>query len=90
MEKAVLWKIGEKKRELESAVTHWAASSSTVFLSRAVVGAGTRMTKANYCCHFIKGIRLARAGKATDWNAQKPLEIGLAEREGRFPLNSNI
>lgn len=93
MEKALLWKIEKKekkRRELEPADTHSAASSSTVFLSHAVAGAGTRMTKANYCCHFIKGIRLARAGKATDWNVQKPLEIGSATTGGRFPLNSNI
>lgn len=85
MEKAVLWKI-EKKRELEPADTH--SATAPVFLSHAIVSAGTRMTKANYCCHFIKGIRLAGAGEATDWNVHK--EIGLATTEGRFPLNSNI
>lgn len=63
MEKAALWKI-EKKGIRASRHTHSAASSSTVFLSSDVVCAGTGMTKANYCCHFIKGIRLARAGKA--------------------------
>ena len=48
------------------------------------------MTKANYCCHFIKGIRLARAEKALTGMCEKPVEIGPAKRAGRFPLNSNI
>lgn len=65
MEKAALWKIGRKKRKEKGIKanrhTHLAAFSGTVFLSRGVVSAATGMTKANYCCHFIKGIRLARA-----------------------------
>lgn len=89
MEKAALWKI-EKKGIRASRHTRSAASSSTVFLSRDVVCAGTGMTKANYCCHFIKGIRLARAEKALTGMCKKPVEIGPAKRAGRFPLNSNI
>lgn len=89
MEKAVLWKIEKKKGGgSEPADTHSAASSC--ILSPAVVSAGSRMTKANDCCHFIKSIRLAGAGEAADWNVQKPVEIGPATREGRSRLKSNI
>lgn len=40
------------------------------------------MTKANYCCHFIKGIRLAGAEKAlTGMCGKKQLEIGSRIKE---------
>lgn len=50
MEKAALWKI--EKRELEPADTHLAASSSTVFLSVAEVGAGTQNDKGKLLLSF--------------------------------------
>lgn len=78
MEKAALWKI--EKKELERADTHSAAGSGTGFLSHGVVCAGTRVTKANYCCHFIKGVRLAGARR-------RRLECG--KREDSLPLNVN-
>jgi len=95
MEKAARWKIekrGEKKRELEPADTFGPPPLALYFWAAVVVCAGTGMTKANYCCHFIKGIRLARAEKALTGMCGEKATGNRApdKRAGRFPRNCDV